>query len=171
MQATVLCHEHPCHHEAYGTARSFSSACVAQLGRVHTNEGAARGLFESQVIGDHLHLFCFIFCSWGPQEPGQNDSLRLVLRIFLSSLCLFIPEWHTNYCVSEFYTMAPDPHAVNAQEATANGHNDDDKPSTEPTAASKAKEQEKSKNGAGAKLKAFWASLGIDVPTFLMMLK
>jgi hypothetical protein len=70
-------------------------------------------------------------------------------------------------------TTAADPHTVNSQEAFPSGDDSVDKssPSPAPAPADHVKGDDKPKNGVGAKLKSGWASLDVDIPTCVMMLK
>jgi hypothetical protein len=68
-------------------------------------------------------------------------------------------------------TPGPDLNSDDSQEAPNIEHNGADKPSPAPASTAQTEKSEMPKQGAGAKLKAGWASLDIDIPTFLMMLK
>jgi hypothetical protein len=68
-------------------------------------------------------------------------------------------------------TTGTDLNTANSREAPQNVHSGVEKPAPRPVPTVQVKEREKPKHGVGAKLKASWANLGIDIPTFLMMLK
>lgn len=61
--------------------------------------------------------------------------------------------------------------SANARAPLQNTQDDSDKPELKSSPTPSAKEHQKPQKGSNGKFKMWWAGLGLDVPTVLMMLK